>query len=247
MNKGFVLSAYTWLIICVFFFPSLVMFAGAFDSNGLFQHVDPNRFLTCLGNSIEIAFLVVPFSILFGLSGAVVLIKCQPRFSGALWGIVLSPILIPGIVIGVSALLLWGRFNLSAGYFSIVFAQTTFISSYCLLIISSRLQKMPIDFERSAISLGASPNQTFFRITLPYLWPSILSSLVIAFLASVENYNTTMFAKGGFCTLATEIGSMTRHPNGAPPVVNFLGFFIIVATFICAAIYTFNKKGAANG
>jgi spermidine/putrescine transport system permease protein len=57
-------------------------------------------------------------------------------------------------------------------------------------------------------------------------------------MASMENYNTTMFAKGGSCTFATEIGAMGRNPNGHPPVINAVGTIIIVLTVLAATAHT---------
>jgi len=92
------------------------------------------------------------------------------------------------------------------------------------------LQRQPVELEEAAMDLGASPLRIFARITLPFLAPALFSAGVIAFLASIENYNTTMFAKGGSCTFATEIGAMARNPNGHPPVINAVGTVIILLT-----------------
>ena len=61
-------------------------------------------------------------------------------------------------------------------------------------------------------------------------------------MTSFENYNTTMFAKGGSCTFSTEIGAMVRNPNGHPPVINAVGAIIVILTVVSAIIYTFVLK-----
>ncbi len=64
----------------------------------------------------------------------------------------------------------------------------------------------------------------------------------------MENYNTTMFAKGGACTFATEIGAMARNPNGHPPVINAVGTATIVLTVLAAIAHTFllNRERAGR-
>ena len=79
-----------------------------------------------------------------------------------------------------------------------------------------------------------------------YQW-AYRAAAVIAFMASMENYNTTMFAKGGSCTFATEIGAMARNPNGHPPVINAVGTVIILVTVLAATAHTILSRREARG
>ncbi|MDP2519699.1 ABC transporter permease [Shimia thalassica] len=212
----------------------------------ILRSLDRDRFVGCFGNSLFIASIVVPLSLLLGLSGAILLTRWRSRANGVLWWVLLSPMLAPGIVLGLSALVFWGRLGVNAGMFTIVMAQTTFIAGYPMLILMARLQRQPVELEEAALDLGASPFRVFRRLTLPYLAPALVSAAVIAFMASMENYNTTMFAKGGACTFATEIGAMARNPNGHPPVINSVGTVIILLTVIAAAAHTFLSRREAK-
>jgi len=214
-------------------------------SDDVLRSLDRDRFGMCFGNSLKVAAVVVPLSLLLGLSGAIALTRLQLRGSGFLWWVLLSPMLAPGIVLGLSALVFWGQLGINAGLTTIIMAQLTFVAGYPLLILLARLQRLPVDLEEAALDLGASPLRTFWRITLPYLAPALVSAAVIAFLASMENYNTTMFAKGGSCTFATEIGAMTRNPNGHPPVINAVGTLIIVLTVLFASLHAWAKRKEA--
>ena len=208
--------------------------------------LDRDRFGMCFVNSLQIAAIVVPLSLVLGLSGAIVLVRWQSRANGLLWWVLLSPMLAPGIVLGLSALIFWGELGVNAGLFTIMMAQLTFTAGYPLLIILARLQRLPVQLEEAARDLGASPLRTFYRITLPYLRPALVSAAIITFLASMENYNTTMFAKGGSCTFATEIGAMSRNPNGHPPVINAVGTIIILLTMTFAGLHAWLQKRKAS-
>lgn len=208
--------------------------------------LDRDRFGMCFVNSLQIAAIVVPLSLVLGLSGAIVLVRWQSRANGLLWWVLLSPMLAPGIVLGLSALIFWGDLGVNSGLFTIMMAQLTFTAGYPLLIILARLQRLPVQLEEAARDLGASPLRTFYRITLPYLRPALLSAAIITFLASMENYNTTMFAKGGSCTFATEIGAMSRNPNGHPPVINAVGTIIILLTMTFAGLHAWLQKRNAS-
>lgn len=202
----------------------------ALRADPVLRALDRDRFGVCFGNSLKVAAVVVPLALLLGLAGAVMLTRWRSRANGLLWWVLLSPMLAPGIVLGLSALVFWGRLGVNAGLFTIMMAQLTFVAGYPMLLLMARLQRQAPELEEAALDLGATPWRVFRRITLPFLAPALASAAVIAFLASMENYNTTMFAKGGACTFATEIGAMARNPNGHPPVINALGTVIILLT-----------------
>lgn len=210
------------------------------------RSLDRDRFVACFGNSLRVAAIVVPLALLLGLSGAVLLTRWRSRANGLLWWVLLSPMLAPGIVLGLSTLVFWGRLGVDAGLATIVIAQTTFIAGYPMLILLARLQRQAPELEEAALDLGASPLRVFRRITLPFLAPALFSSAVVAFMASMENYNTTMFAKGGACTFATEIGAMVRNPYGTPPVINAVGAVVIALTILAAVAYTFALRKEAK-
>ncbi len=259
MTSKRLLSAYTWLFLAFMFAPLLLMIVTSFNDTSppsvtdwqgfttkwyrffwmpvedlradpVLRILDRDRFGQCFGNSLLVAGVVVPLALMLGLAGAVMLTRWQSRFNSVLWWVLLSPMLAPGIVLGLSALVFWGRVGVNGGLFTIMMAHVTFIAGYPMLILMARLQRQPVELEEAALDLGASPWRTFRRITLPFLAPALFSAAVIAFLASMENYNTTMFAKGGACTFATEIGAMARNPNGHPPVINAVGTIIILLT-----------------
>ncbi|WP_299966366.1 ABC transporter permease subunit [uncultured Roseobacter sp.] len=262
-----VLSAYTWGFLIFMFAPLVLMIISSVNdtsppsvtewggfttkwysffwmpeaqirADAVLRTLDRDRFINCFGNSLQVSVVVVPLSLLLGLAGAVFLTRWRSRANGILWWVLLSPMLAPGVILGLSALVFWGRLGIGAGMFTIMMAQVTFIAGYPLLILMARLQRQPVELEEAALDLGASPFRVFRRITLPYLLPALASAAVIAFLASMENYNTTMFAKGGACTFATEIGAMSRNPNGHPPVINAVGTVIILLTVAAAVTHS---------
>ena len=194
-----------------------------------------SRMWSGLVNSFIIAIAVILVSLPLGLAGAFVIARLESRYNGLLYGIMVSPMLTPGIILGISTLIFWRETGVSGGLFTAAVAQATYISSYTMLMFMARLERQDITLEEAAMDLGASHTQVFRRITLPFLKPTILTASVIAFLQSFENYNTTIFSIGGSHTLVTEIGSRMRF--GLTPAVNVIGIIFVVITIICAASY----------
>lgn len=271
MRSDRILSIYIWAFLAFMFAPLILMIIAsvndvsppsvtdwqgvtgkwyaffwmdqaAINADPILSHLDRGRLMACAGNSLIVAAIVVPLSLMLGLAGAVLLTRWQSRANGLLWWVLLSPMLAPGVVLGLSALVFWGRLGVSAGLTTIVMAQLTFIAGYPLLILMARLQRQPVEVEEAALDLGAGPWRVFFRLTLPFLAPALISAGVVGLMASLENYNTTMFAKGGACTLATEIGAMARNPNGHPPIINAMGTVIILLTVVAALAHARAKR-----
>ena len=267
--SGFVLNLYLGVFFLYLFVPLGIMVLAAFNANNTPSATDwqgftldwftgrfddggnlevrglpqDARFLQGLWHSLLIALGVIVISIPLGLSGALLLTRLESRANTLLYTLMVSPILMPGIVLGVSTMIFWrDMFGVEAGLFTAMIAQSVFISSFCMLMFTARLQRQDRILEEAGLDLGASPFLVFRRITLPFLMPTIATAAVIAFLQSIENYNTTFFAIGGSWTLVTEIGARMRF--GLSPVVNVIGVIFVVITIVAAIAYVMTKRRA---
>jgi spermidine/putrescine transport system permease protein len=252
--SGVILSAYLALFFVYLFAPLLVMSLAAFNSypqpsvtqwqgwtlKWFGALAQDQRILQGLGNSILIGLGVIAVAIPLGLAGALLLTRLEGRFNGLLYGVMVSPILTPGIILGISTLVFWRTFGVPGGMFLAGMAQATFIASYSMLMFMARLQRQDRTLEEAALDLGASPWLLFRRVTLPFLMPTIVTASVIGFLQSIENYNTTVFAIGGSWTLVTEIGSRFRF--GLSPVINAIGVIFVALTVIGAVAWTIARR-----
>src|SRR5215472_104381 len=183
--------------------------------------------------SIMIACLVVVLSVILGLGGALMLTRLQIRAREANYALLVSPILAPGIVLGISTFIFWSQqVGLRADWWTAAFAQTSFIAAYCMLIFMARLQRFDTTLEEAGLDLGASPRQVFWRITVPYMRPALLSAMALAFLQSFENYTTTYFAIGANSTFTIFIANKVRQ--GVTPAVNAVAFVIVTVTILVA-------------
>ena len=197
-------------------------------------------------SSLIIGIGVVILSVPIGLAASIVLTQVHSRLRTIFYSISIMPVLFPGVIIGISTVVLWDRIATIGGegfisdlgrngIFLTILGQTCFISTYCFLIFVSRLQRFDQTQEEAALDLGATQTQVFFKILIPYLMPAIASSAVIAFLASFENYNTTVFSILSDQTLTTVIASKVRL--GISPAISALALVIILLTLILAIAY----------
>ena len=221
-------------------------------------------------SSLIIGAGVVTLSVPIGMAAAIVLTQVRSQLRDIYYSISIMPVLFPGVIIGISTVVLWDRIaGLGGegfiadigrnGIFLTILAQTCFISTYCFLIFVARLQRFDQTQEEAALDLGASQTQVFFKILVPYLSPAIASALsfrgfrsarikknsflnVIAFLFSFENYNTTVFSILSDQTLTTVIASKVRL--GISPALSALALTIIALTIIAAVTYEVLRRRA---
>ena len=185
------------------------------------------------------------------MAASIVLTQVHSRLRTIFYSVSIMPVLFPGVIIGISTVVLWDRIATIGGegfiadigrngIFLTILGQTCFISTYCFLIFVARLQRFDQTQEEAALDLGASQTQVFFKILIPYLMPAIASSAVIAFLASFENYNTTVFSILSDQTLTTVIASKVRL--GISPAISALALVIIFLTIMAAIVYEFLRR-----
>jgi spermidine/putrescine transport system permease protein len=256
--------AYLLAFFAYLFGPLIIMSITAFNSS-TFPRVAPfdcfsiewfnvlindGDLMTGLKNSIIIGTGVVILAVPIGLAGALMLSQVAPRLRAWYYTVVISPILIPGVVLGISTLVFWRMLSLNLGadflydgIFLTVVGQATFISAYSMLVFLSRLQRFDPAQEEAALDLGATHVQTFRKVLLPFLKPAIGSAAVLAFLASFENYNTTVFTILSDKTLTTVLASKVRY--GINPSISALAVIIVFLTLLGAVVFEIMQRREA--
>lgn len=261
---------YIFLFFAYLFGPLLVMSVTAFNTPNYpqaypFEMFTLNWFVKLwnhrammegLRNSIIIGLGVVAISVPVGLAAAIMMSQIYHRARGLFYLVTVSPVLTPGVIIGISTVIFWkdmmGLTDFTKAYFYkgiilSIFGQASFVAAYCLLIIMARLQRFDRSQEEAALDLGASFPQVFWHILLPFLKPALFSAGIIAFLSSFENYNTTTFAILADKTLVTVLAGEVRQ--GTTPALSALAVIIIGLSLAGAIAYEIMKRreeGAAQ-
>jgi len=209
--------------------------------------------LTSIWVSAQTAFFVSILSVIVGTMGA--FLFEQEEFPGkqGLYFLALTPLVIPGVILGISILLTANALGLfieeSIGldipilrpsFWLVVLGQFSFISTFVLLVVSARLKKFENSLEEAALNLGATRFEVIRYITIPFLRPALIGSGAVAFLMSFENFNTTLFLVGSDTTLPVNLYLQVR--DGSSPVINAVSFLLIVSTSLLAMINLMASK-----
>ncbi|MFC6488708.1 ABC transporter permease [Nitratireductor sp. GCM10026969] len=198
-----------------------------------------------LWTSLVVAFFVVLVVLPIGTAAALVLTSLHARARSFMYAVMVSPLLTPGVVIGISTLVLWRQLGVGGGVFLIVVAQASFIICYVMLMVAARLQRFDRTQEEAAIGLGATRFMVFRRVILPFLRPALFAAGFLAVLQSIENYNTTLFVRGFDTPLTVYIATKVR--TGLTPAVNALALIMIAVTIAGAVVYEIVRRRSRGG
>lgn len=155
------------------------------------------------------------------------------RFPGrtATEGFLYLPIVTPEIVVGISLLILFALLKLPLGLTTITIAHVAFNISFVVIVVRARLQGMDRDLEEAAMILGADEVTTFWKVTVPQLWPGILAGALLAFTMSFDDYVITSFVSGsGSSTLPIVVYGMVR--KNVEPSINAISTLILLVTTV---------------
>ena len=211
---------------------------------GLFRDAE---LLGSIWTSTIVAVWVTALSVVVGTANAFLMERAQFPGKSALSLLMLTPLVIPGVILGISILAFASRLaDLCADLFGIeadflrpglplvVAGQFSYIVAISTLTISARLKRFDRTLEEAALNLGASHAAVLRTITLPYLRPALIGSAAIAFLMSFENFNTTLMLVGSDPPLT--IMMYGRMREGATPVLNAVSLFLMVASALLALV-----------
>ena len=201
--------------------------------------------LKSLWTSVVVAFWVTLLAVIVGTANAFLLERMQFAGKQVLSMLMLAPLVIPGVILGISILAFASRlaqfaddtFGLELDFLRpglplVVLGQFSYIASIATLTIAARLKRFDTTLEDAAYNLGASRVAVLTTITLPYLRPALIGAAAISFLMSFENFNTTLMLVGSDPPLTVMMYGRMRE--GATPVLNAVSLFLMVASALLA-------------
>lgn len=255
--------AYMLAFVFYLMLPLVVMSGAAFNDNRLpsivpwkgftwrwFQELwADERMLNAFANTLMVGVAVAALAVLIGTAAAILINSVSGRVRTLLYGMMIATILIPGVVIGISTLLLWTQlgsllgnniYPFRPGLHLSVLGQVSYIAAMVMLLVLARLQSFDAGLEEAALDLGASHAQVMRRILLPHLYPAIGAGAAVAFFQSIENFNVTQFTRGNSDTLTVYVFSKVRA--GITPTINALAFLLIAVTLVLAVLYEIRRR-----
>ena len=258
-RRGWVLPAYTTLVLLYLFLPIAVMILFGFnDIQGRFNFVwqgftlrhwqgiwDTPELTDALKNSLLIAGISTVAATTLGTMIALALTRYRFRGRGSTNLFIFLPLATPEVVLGASLLSLFVTANVSRGILTILIAHIMFNISYVVVTVKARTQGFNREWEEAAKDLGATPWTAFRTVTLPLIFPGLLAAAVLAFALSMDDYVITLFNAGAKVTFPLWVAGASRF--GVPPAVNVMGtlIFVVGVTLALLAVPLQRRRAAA--
>lgn len=235
------LGVYTWLVIIYSIAPIGIMVAYSFnksDSGRLtfawlgfttdwYRHVfDITGLTQALVNSLEVASIATVGSVLLGTPLALALARHRFWGKGVTDLVIFVDIAAPSIVVGASLLSLFISLNWPRDLLTIIIAHIAFDLAFVAVVVRARIAELDRAIEKAAYDLGAGPWTTFYRVTLPLIWPGIVAGALLAFVLSIDDFIITSFVAGQTLTFPLWVYGAVKV--GLPPQVFAMGTLVFL-------------------
>lgn len=265
---GFLRKTYIYILLSLIYIPLIFIVVLSFNGqsekgniildftnnsltgknwNSLFSDTSSDGFLANLLNSVLVALLVTPISVIIGVFTAFGMWNSKQKMRNIIRSASSLNISIPDIIAGISLSLLftliWTPLGLDYGYATVVIAHISFCTPYAIVAIYPRMASLNKNLINASNDLGASKLKTFFKVIVPHVYPSIIAAAIIITAISFDDFVITLLVSGNFRTVATKIYLSAKGIKAW--IVTFgalLVILFITGTFILAGIKIYREK-----
>ncbi|WP_422768694.1 ABC transporter permease subunit [Plantactinospora sp. WMMC1484] len=213
------LRVHTTIVAIILVAPTLVVIPMSFSSAETFrfppdgwswrwyqQLFTSPEWSAAILNSLQVGIYTAIFATVLGTTAAFGLTRLGPRWRGVLNGFLLSPIIVPHILVALVVFSAFLRLGLNGTLIGIILAHTAMALPFVVIAVTARLQGMDHRLSGVAASLGAGPVSAFRRVTFPLVLPGILSGAVLAFVTSLDEVVIALFLQApGAVTLPVQM------------------------------------------
>ena len=191
--------------------------------------------------SLIVAFSTVAITLAIGAPAAFAIVRRRFALRRTLFGMTVGPLVLPGIVIGVSLLSGLGVLGLRTGIASVIVAHVLFCLPFLVLVLRTRLLDFDRQVEEAGRDLGSSPARVLRTVTLPIMAPTLIGAAILVFGISLDEFVITNFVIGANATIPTMIWGMMRI--GVTPTANALAALILSASLLLVLLSTLISRG----
>lgn len=225
------------IIIVIYSFnssKSSAIWAG-FTMDWYVKLMNDDNVLIAIKNSFTVAIISTFISSVIGTIGAVGLHRYKFKGKNAVNLLLYIPIVIPEIIMGISLLIYFSLLKVDFGITTLVISHTTFCIPFVLINVKARLADFDSSIEEAAMDLGANNFIVFKTITLPIIFPAVISGAMLVFALSLDDIIINFFVGGPeSTTLPIKIFSMLRF--GLSGEINALCTIMLIITFLVLII-----------
>ena len=236
------LKIYVIVILILLFFPIFLIVLASFNNNQLdvfpfeftlrwYGDLMGNRlYLDGFKNSTIVATFTSILAAILGTLAAYGLNRYDVPGKGLVLSVLTTPILLPGLVLGIAALSYFTFIGLRLSLVTVTLIHVVFSTPYVLLIMNARFHNFDWAVEEAARDLGANAYQRFTKVLFPIIRPSIIGSMLLVFAISFDEFVVTFFVIGPGSTMPMIIWSMLKR--SVTPALNSLSTLLVLLSIV---------------
>jgi spermidine/putrescine transport system permease protein len=203
-----------------------------------------------LGTAVTNSMIIAVSASILATTLGVFAARAATRFSfpgkGGIIGLIMLPLVLPEIIISVSLLVVLLGIGVTLSVFTVILGHVLVCTPYSIAILNTAFSSLDRSLEEASYDLGETKWSTFRLITLPLVMPGVISSLLISFTISLDEFIIAFFLAGNEPTLPTYIFSQLRFPKQIPMIMA-LGTCLVVLSIVLLTIAEyFRRRGIAK-
>ena len=194
-------------------------------------------------NSCIVSPFATLLAMLLGTPAAVGLARMDFPGKALLTAILISPMVVPVVIVGVATYLVFAPIGLTGSYLGLILVHAALGVPFVITTVTATLQGFDFNLVRAAASLGANPLTTFFRITLPLVAPGVISGGLFAFGISFDEVVVTLFLAGPEqSTLPRQMFAGIRE-NISPAIAAVATIMTVLSTLMLITLEWLRRRG----
>jgi spermidine/putrescine transport system permease protein len=194
-------------------------------------------------NSMKVGLSVAVLSTIFGTLAAKAVTRYRIRFEKPMMFVIMLPLVIPLIILGISLLTIVNQLGVPLSLYTIALAHTVLSVPLSMLVMISRMEGFDRGLEEAALDLGERPWMVFWRVTFPLAFPGLLSSFLLCFTTSLDEFIVAYFLAGDQVTLPIYIWSQLRFPQKLPEVLALGATILVASSFLVTFAEVVRRQG----
>lgn len=201
--------------------------------------------LEALGRSLRVGAAVTIGALVLGTGAAFGLARGRLPGRTALRGLLMTPLIVPHVLIAAGMYIVYSRLRLLDTELGLVLAHTVLALPVVLIVVTAAMRAAKRDLEQAALSLGATPRQTFFKVTLPLVRPGLVTGAIFAFMASFDELIVAIFVTGVHTT-TLPLKMWEGATQEITPVLHVVATLLVGVSILALAVGEVVRRRAAR-
>lgn len=257
--RGWGITIFAFAYLAFLYLPMLVLPLFSFADQTIFRFPIENfstrwyqemsnrpEMINALFNSLKVGIVASISATILGLLAAKAITRYVMPGKAVAMALISLPLFIPEVLLGLALLIIVNLIDVPLSLWTIAAGHVMLCTPFAMAVLIARMDGFDKSLEEASLDLGETGWMTFWRITFPLILPAVISSLLLTFIVSFDEFLLAFFLQGNEITLPLYIWGQLRFPSNFPPVLA-LGTCILLASIVLVVFAEWLRQVGAKG